>query len=128
MSKSLGEAQSWQEQRVEQAITAMSEWQGRAVQYRPVAAVFQRQLARGSRGAPSSYSSKFPAKAPSALLIVSTAHEASLKSRANRRYGVPVVAICAILAWKCLSSSMAGAPSSNSISSNPRFVIVRCRA
>ncbi|WP_345830832.1 phosphotransferase (plasmid) [Pantoea sp. BRR-3P] len=92
MSKRPGEAQNWQEQRVEQAIAAMPEWQGRAVHYRPVSGGISNANWHVSvDGAPCAYFVKIPGEGTERFINRETAHEASLKA-AQTGYGVPVVA------------------------------------
>ncbi|KGT94118.1 choline kinase [Erwinia typographi] len=92
MSKRPGEAESWQEQRVEKAVAAVPEWQTCDVRYRPVSGGISNANWRVDvEGAPGAYFVKIPGEGTERFINRDTAHEASLKA-AETGYGAQVVA------------------------------------
>ncbi|QGY31491.1 choline/ethanolamine kinase family protein [Pantoea cypripedii] len=92
MSKQPGQAVSWQEQRLEQAIAAMPGWQNKTIHYRPVCGgISNANWHVAVAGAPSAYFVKIPGEGTERFINRDTAHEASVKA-AQTGYGVPVVA------------------------------------
>ncbi|MDW8847809.1 choline kinase family protein [Erwinia sp. MMLR14_017] len=92
MSKRLGEAVSWQEQRVEKAIAAVPAWQSAESRYQPVGGGISNANWRVEiAGAPCAYFVKIPGEGTERFINRDTAHEASLKA-AETGYGAQVVA------------------------------------
>lgn len=91
MSKRLGEAESWQEKRLEQAIAAVPAWQSCDITYRPVSGGISNANWRVDvAGASGAYFVKIPGEGTERYINRDTAHEASLKA-AQTGYGVQVV-------------------------------------
>ncbi|EPO5519727.1 MULTISPECIES: choline/ethanolamine kinase family protein [Klebsiella pneumoniae complex] len=92
MNKRVGEAQSWQEQRLEKAIAAVAAWQACDITYRPVSGGISNANWRVEvAGAPNAYFVKIPGEGTERFIDRNTAHEASLKA-AQTGYGAPVFA------------------------------------
>ncbi len=92
MMKRVGEAQSWQEQRLEKALATVPEWQRADIFYRPVSGGISNANWRVEvAGAPTAYFVKVPGEGTERFINRDTAHEASLKA-AETGYGAQVFA------------------------------------
>lgn len=92
MMKRPGDAQSWQEQRLEKALAGVPEWQGADLLYRPVSGGISNANWRVEvAGAPTAYFVKIPGEGTERFINRNTAHEASLKA-AETGYGAQVFA------------------------------------
>jgi thiamine kinase-like enzyme len=90
--KWLGQAATPQEQALEQAITHLPEWRGRAARYSPVSGGISNTNWRVSiEGERVDYFIKIPGVGTEMFIDRNTAHDASLKA-ADTGYGAPVVA------------------------------------
>ena len=89
--KTMGTAQTPQEQALERAIESLPQWRGRAAAYAPVSGGISNTNWRVRiDDAPCDYFVKIPGSGTEMFIRRDTAHDASLKAAATG-YGVPVV-------------------------------------